>query len=221
MESINNNILVDYNIIVDTDVGLYYLLQSKYNNPEYIKTEMLTLDKPGAVIKLMWEREDLNPLKMFLKDDYIDNADKLYNELLNTEGEFIDLNSNLYKTFNMFLTFSNTNLIDISVFCKNEQQENTIKQLFRNSNKLNIIKYEKLEDIDISRYDSIYIKNFRDILKFKNLYKKNIYIPTYQFNLESNFKSDIYNSVIKNRMPIMDICIVIGKMNKIELINMY
>lgn len=221
MESINNNILVDYNIIVDTDVGLYYLLQSKYNNPEYIKTEMLTLDKPGAVIKLMWEREDLNPLKMFLKDDYIDNADKLYNELLNTEGEFIDLNSNLYKTFNMFFTFLNTNLIDISIFCKNEQQENTIKQLFRNSNKLNIIKYEKLEDIDISRYDSIYIKNFKDILKFKNLYKKNIYIPTYQFNLESNFKSDIYNSVIKNRMPIMDICIVIGKMNKIELINMY
>ena len=128
MESINNNILVDYNMIVDTDVGLYYLLQSKYNNPEYIKTEMLTLDKHGAVIKLMWEREDLNPLKMFLKDDYIDNADRLYNELLNTEEEFIDLNSNLYKTFNMFFTFLNTNLIDISIFCKSEQQENTIKQ---------------------------------------------------------------------------------------------
>ena len=38
--------------------------------------------------------------------------------------------------------------------------------------------------IDISKYDSIFIKNYRDLVKFRDLEGKSIFVGRYRFNQE-------------------------------------
>ncbi|MGL5327905.1 MAG: hypothetical protein ACRDD7_01465, partial [Peptostreptococcaceae bacterium] len=78
---IYNNILVEFDSIIDIDLGLLKLMKEEYNNPKFINIGYLNI--PEWVIKKeLIEREDENPLSLILHTDYIKEKDNLYNQFI-------------------------------------------------------------------------------------------------------------------------------------------
>ena len=78
----NNKIsLVQFNSIVDLDKYMIYYVLNKYPRSKYIKDEAYGYTDYYVDILLMQRREK-NPLSIIFKNDYKDQIDNLYSELL-------------------------------------------------------------------------------------------------------------------------------------------
>ena len=205
-----NNILAEFDCIVDINYGILRLIQIKYNNSDYIKQHILDADDYTLKCILL-ERKEYNPLYIALKDDYRDNAESLYNEIINNEYNEVLKYSYGNALFGLMNVYINTEgAINVTVLCKNETQEQYIKKLNKNM-KVIISEYK---DIDTSEYDSYFVEYYPNILKYgeSTIAGKSIFIPSYGYNLEDMLIAD-------NEVPLIHISGIIGDVNKIYIVS--
>ena len=176
------NVLIPFNMMVDIDMGLIKLLEFEYNNDEYF--EQGILNAPEEIQQyLLNNRTDRNPLSIVFKKDDPELMEDLYNQFMEKEYQnILELSCNT-ALVNIADTLKTTmdQIIRITVLCKSKTEENLLKlrkiPLFRT-----LIMYP--EAIDLSKYDTLYIKDINDLDKFKkNIFKKNIYVANYGFNI--------------------------------------
>lgn len=199
-----NNILIDFNLLIDTDYGLIKLIKTEYSENEFINV-LLSKMRDKIILGELVSRKDKNPLYIALNKDYKESADSLYKEFMESEYDSILKYSISTSLLELILTYIETNSCTVTVICKNKSEEQII-----NKYKLKAIISDNYADIDISEFDSIYIKDYREILEFQFLKAKNIFIGNYRFNLEED-----------NYTPIKEVSLLVGDINIISVIDVY
>lgn len=198
---INNkfkNILVDFDMIGDTDLSICKFIIFNYSKSNYLKKSVLKSSE-YYLKYLLLTRDNINPLTVLFKKDY--NVDELYHEILNNKWEDVlkfSSNTDLYKVF-----YSNS-VYDIYVNCRNMEEVNMISHQTKDKFK-SIINCK-----DSYPYFSIYYKNSIDVLKMDNVQGKSIYIQDYSLNYE-NYKNNVLNSA----------SIALTGRNELKMISIY
>lgn len=199
-----NNILVDFNLLIDIDFGLIKLIKEEYSDNDFIDNIILRM-RDKVIIGQLIDRQDKNPLSIVLKKEYRDSMDSLYKEFIENEYNSILKYSVCTSLLDLMITYTETSTCTITVICKNKLEEQII-----NKYKLKTILCNDFSEIDIKEFDSIYIKDYSKITEFKGLKAKNIFIAKYKFNLEE----DIYT-------PLNDISILVADINIVSVIDVY
>lgn len=65
---IYNRVLVGFNMLFDTDVGLLYTIRDKYNSPEIFKSDYLNNVSKEALLTELINMEKDDPLSIILRD---------------------------------------------------------------------------------------------------------------------------------------------------------
>ena len=134
-EDMVKDILVDFSTLVDTDLGSTVYLLQQYPNSKFFIDECKNWTVYFSKCKVL-TRKDINPLTVILKDDCKDQADNLYEELLQTKWEEV-LKIAPYTDIMRLLTstYEYAGYV-ITVKCRNELEEKFIKDKVNNWNTL-------------------------------------------------------------------------------------
>ena len=183
---ITNKILVDFEIIMDFDLAAVYFFITHCKEPDILNPNIGNADSLSGIRNMMLFRKDVNPLEVCVKEEYRDSINGLYKDLVDKyEKEILDL-TEPNDLFNYFYMLSKTdNLVTISINCNSELQMNKIDKKF--STVVSVLKERDLEE-----YDTLYLKYSNDIIEYKNIEKKKIYLANGMYNLETGlFKKSI------------------------------
>lgn len=199
-----NNILVDFDLLIDKDFGLIQLLKKDYSDNGFIDDIIFKM-KDKILLGELLQRKNKNPLSIAFKKEYLQSIDSLYNEFIELEFDNILKYSLKTNILDLVKTYIETSSSAVTVICKNKSEEQ-----FINKYKLKTIICDNLSKLDISEFDSIFIKEYSKVTEFKNLSAKNIFIGRYNFNLED----DEYT-------PKEEISVLVADVNIISVIDVY
>lgn len=203
----SNFILTDFNIILNTDVGVFSVLKSKYNNPNFFNTDLISNIDDDALIYMLTNKRYGNVLDLFINNNYKNQTESLYNQIIDNDLDIVYNNSLLTNIFDLFKLYLKTEVINITVLCKNEKEEQIIKKLDEN---FNILRYNDNEKINCEEFDTIFLKKYKDVYKFDKLKAKNIFIYNYANNLDE-----------EKNIPLLDISFTIARTNKVYTIDLH
>ena len=199
-------ILVEFEFIIDLDLAMFKLIRDKYNNPDLIKQDVINTYNEFIMINLLINRNNINPLEIMV-DESCDVTDLYYDILNNHMGELLD-RAKAYDTFGLMVTYLKLlNDVNITVLCNTELQAKFINSL---NSKLPT-KVSTRENIPTDNYDSFYVKYYADILRYRNINGKNIYIANAKYNVEED----------RTFIPKVSVSAVVGYTNKVHLVDLY
>ena len=205
-DGIYNKILVEFDFLIDLDMAIFKLVKDKYNSPNIVNQDIIKITDENEIINLMINREDKNPLSVIINNIDSINLNKLYLEMLDDK----DLLSyaKAYDTFGLMITLLNeASSISIDVLCKDKQQSDFIKSLNKS---LQTIVIDQKSKVNLDNYNVMYIKYFDEVINYKKLQGKHIYISNMRFNMDND----------KN-IPLFKTCVLIANVNIIHTIDMY
>ena len=177
-----NTLLMPFDCFIDTDLGLMKLLKEKYNNPEMVYDGILR-EREWYIIYLLLGRVDENPLSIILKENYQPNRNGLRDQFIEKEYDAILGLSKPNKIFELISMMYASDAVDIDILCRDSREQEYLTKLFK-GRKINSFIAQHLNKVDIRKYDTIFVKDYKDILKYKGLVQKNIYVLDYKFNTE-------------------------------------
>ena len=204
---------VPFNMIVDTDLGLWKLIQDQYPNTNFFYQGLIYERDLNFMKYFMVSRLDKNPLKSLMKPDYISQADSLYDEFMDTKyDEILKLSENT-GIFELICRSKGVNdIMRFTVLCKDQREvDEVLKRFSRYKVKVSTIIYEDLKKVDISSYGSIYIKDIHDFFLYNKVEGKNVIVGNYGFNLEAGI----------NNATLLEPSRVITMSNVIQLVDMH
>ena len=204
---------VPFNMIVDTDLGLWKLIQDQYPNINFFYQGLIYERDLNFMKYFMVSRLDKNPLKSLMKPDYISQADSLYDEFMDTKyDEILKLSENT-GIFELICRSKGVNdVMRFTVLCKDQREvDEVLKRFSRYKVKVSTIIYEDLKKVDISSYGSIYIKDIHDFFLYNKVEGKNVIVGNYGFNLEAGV----------NNATLLEPSRVITMSNVIQLVDMH
>ena len=182
---------VPFNMIVDTDLGLWKLIQDQYPNTNFFYQGLIYERDLNFMKHFMVSRMEKNQLKSLMKHDYVSQADSLYDEFINTKyDEILRLSENT-GIFELICRSKGVNdVMRFTVLCQNQVESDEIFKRFSKYNmKVSTIIYEDLKKVDISQYGSIYIKDIHDFFSYNRVEGKNVIVGNYGFNLEGGVRN--------------------------------
>ena len=204
---------VPFDMIIDTDLGLWKLIQDQYPNDNFFYQGMIYERDLNFMKYIMVIRKDKNPLKSILKPDYIKNADSLYDQFMKEKyDDILSLSTNTGIYDLICRSKSVNDVLKFTVLCKSQKEVDEVRRRFKKHDiDIKTILYNDLSEIDISSYGSIYIKDINDFFLYRNVGGKNVIVGNYGFNLEAG----IANS------PLLEPSAEISKLNVLQLVDMY
>ena len=175
----NNKIsLVQFNSIVDLDKYIIYYILNKYPRSKYIKDEAYGYTDYYVDILLMQRREK-NPLSIIFKNDYKDQIDNLYSELLLKKKDMLKDVIFLTSICDPFRVMSD---YEAYINCKDDDEIEICNRIFDKCTNISLIENE----VSLIKYFNIILKDIDDILLFEEPYTgKSIYIWNYPMNYEN------------------------------------
>lgn len=201
----DNNILVEFAFVVDLDLAMFKLIREKYNNPDYVDQNIIRMNDESKIISVLLNRDHINPLEILMPDA---DSLSLYKDLIENHMDELLERAKASDLFGMMITFlREASSVDITILCDNKLQQEFIFSLNKN---LKTFVMSNKKDIDISQYTILYIKNYPDVLKYKNVAGKHIYISRARYNMEPN-----------KEIPILSVSALIADVNIIHTIDMY
>lgn len=178
--SAQNIVNIPFDMIYFLDYGIIKILKEKYFNDKYF-TSHIYENTDNRIIYELISRENKNPLSILVKDEYKDQIDNIYNELMEKEYYNIIKYSPITKIRDMILTGKKMfNLLQTTIICKNKLEE----QFIKNDELLN--KFNISNEYDYNGCDTIFYNDIFDILRnINNIGGKNIIISNVRYNLHS------------------------------------
>lgn len=204
---VSSNVQIVYNLfefetLIDLDLSVIMYIINNMNNSKYIDTDLLknTTTINGLENRLLF-RENINPLSIIIKKDYEDSIDDIYNELMEShKKEIVD---NALPTD--IMTFCNlgssiTGVVNNHVNCKDKIEEEYIHTF---PGKI----ITKINEYDLSAYNTLYAKTIDNLFDYKNLTNKKIFILNTRYNMMKDYliyKPEAMAVSTSNTMCIID-----------------
>ena len=204
---------VPFDMVIDTDIGLWKLIQYQFSNDKFFYPGLLYERDLNFMKWMMVTRENKNPLTVLLQDDYMDNADKLYNQFMDEEYDNILEQSVTTGIYDMICRSKGVNdVLRFTVLCRSEKESEYVKKKLKKHNvDIKTIVYDDLKNVDISSFGSIYIKNINDFYLYDKVHGKNVIIGNYKFNLEGEVENT----------PLLKQATEISKLNVVQLVDIH
>lgn len=199
-----NEILVDFNFLVDLDLAMFKFIKTEYNNPKFVDQKILSLQDEKEIIQLLLYRDSVNVLETLIPKE---NTLEMYKDIMNNKMDSLLKYAKASDIFGLMITFLREgSSVDVTVLCESKLQADFI----HSSNPILKTTVSSRKNIALSKYNVIYSKFYSDILKYNNVAGKNIYIANAKYNMEPG----------KN-MPNMAISTLVGDINIIRTIDLY
>lgn len=204
---------VPFDMIIDTDLGLWKLVQDQYPNENFFYQGMIYERDLNFMKYIMVTRKNKNPLNSIMKPDYIKNADSLYNQFMEEKYDDILKLSVTTGIYDIICRSKGVNdVLKFTVLCKSQKEVDDIKGRFkRHDISIKTILYDDLKEIDVSSYGSVYIKDINDFFLYSNVEGKNVIVGNYGFNLEGGVQNT----------PLLEPAARISKLNVVQLVDMH
>ena len=200
-----NNVLVDFEALVDIDYGIIRYIVREFKDSSYLLPHVVNATEYFAKCLLLI-RENKNPLSIIFKKEYHSSIDDILEELVNDETkykEILELSPPM-AMFDVIQAYKRTSgVIKCDILCKNSLQEQYIKRYEKDC------KVIVSDSVDTKQYDTIIIKTYANILKHKNVQGKSIIICEYRYNQRKGFNLvldpsiDVLISKINNTFLVM------------------
>lgn len=222
-----SNILFTFNSVFDIGLAYIMYIYDNYNDERYTKyfREEFFTSSINTIKNYVSIEPHKNPLYNIFNTEgeysYNDEElDSLYDYLKNKQyKEVINYMApnDIFKLCQTYRETSNQSGIKTNIICYTDEEINRIKAIVKDQP---IKKIDKVEDIDMSIYSSIFVRdvdfineNYRTI---KNLEGKTIYIENYRFNYRDegylNINEEVANAnIIKTVEPYKDIVLAFGR----------
>lgn len=215
----NLSVLIPFNLIINIEYGLIQYIRTEYpNNDIWNQQAISLLDEDSIIIDLL-DRAEKNPLfiiannydndKESLDNLFIEFMDKMYKNILSYSNK-----TKLYNAIVVWMDMSQT--ISVTILCKNELEVDYIKSIPKLKKCNVIIDTKPLSEINLSKYNTIYIRDIDDLIDIR-MEGKNIYIAAYLYNLEYTNNIDNGNNIVPK---INNIKHLLGA-NEIKIFSMY
>ena len=199
-----NEILVDFNFLVDLDLAMFKFIKTEYNNPKFVDQKILSLQDEKEIIKLLLYRDSVNVLETLIPKE---NTLEMYKDIMNNKMDSLLKYAKASDIFGLMITFLREgSSVDVTVLCESKLQADFIHSL----NPILKTTVSSRKNIALSKYNVIYSKFYSDILKYNNVAGKNIYIANAKYNMEPG----------KN-IPNMAISTLVGDINIVRTIDLY
>jgi len=221
------DILIPFDLLVDTDVGIVSLVTEKYNDTRYFNTDRMEVegDEDNKIYSFLFQyRNEPNPLFLITKVDLPlgerNIINNLYKELM--EKEYVEIlrhsqTTSIYDIFNVG-NYGGNGPFRVTVVCKNDLDVEYLRQINFKCNTIICKDNSELTKIDINNYNHIYVKHIEDALDYRYMSKKNIYIANYRFNNEFVDDPDT-KQIVSILKP--EIVVDLISDNKIKVIDVY
>ena len=134
------NSVIDFNMIVNTDIGLIKFIQDSYQDNRVFKLEDINRSD-REILSLLYSRKNPNPLSEFVNEEFIGEIDSLYKSFFDSyKQEILDhsiIFSNIYKFVSM-ATENGINLgINTAIAIRDDLEEKELDKHFSITNFLN------------------------------------------------------------------------------------
>jgi len=207
--SLRSELLIDFNCIVDTEIGMINLIKEKYLDDRIFNKDLINGSLDSIILSLI-ERKDVNPLYLFANSGTNKkDLDDYYKEFMTVEYVNVLNRSIVTGLRNLIYLFRTEPGIHVTFLCESNIEKQLLLQI-EDFDKCSIVLYNQ-KDIDFSQYTAYYFKYITDqVLNFLYEYK------TYYFSKNSlNFDNDsnLIRSDIINK--------IIAKRGEIEIIDLY
>jgi hypothetical protein len=171
--------LLTFESVVDIELGMINFMIAKYKRSAYFKQFIVNASSENVKKNFLLAREEKNPLTVLLNDSALDSADDLLKEV---EEKYME-EVLQYSKPNDILRFAKTldssdGIIKCFVSCKNELQKQYI-------NKLDSSIMVVMNETNMATYDTLFLKYVEDIVHYKNLGGKYIFLSNYAHNIDS------------------------------------
>lgn len=213
------NILITFNMLVDTDLGLLHIIKDKYNDPDVFDSDVLNLDE--KILKgLLQMRPFRNPLMIIMKDKNEEQADVFLKELMLTEYENITRSSKpttLIEVVKRFIDASAN--MRIEILCMTKLEAGIISNLMDDypAATYKLIIQSEHADVDLSSYDTMFINYLDELLEFDvaTIDGKNIMVTNHYFNLNPEMFEE-------KRITVKDeYAVLFGSRNEFYTVSLY
>lgn len=201
----HNELLVEFEFVVDFDLALFRLFKRKYADSPYVDNEIISLNDEYEVINRMLNRVNENPLTLLMPN--LDTT-KLYHELTVEHEKKLLKYATPYDSLllmNSYLTHSSS--VGVDVLCNNQLEADYIKKY---SKKINTIINPDKSTVDIDKYSIIHMKYISSIKDYVGVEGKYIYASSARYN---------YDQELNMINPI--IAVAYGDINIIKLMDLY
>lgn len=207
------DVLVPFNILVDTDMGLLKLVEFDYNNDLYFLQGILHTSETNQQYAMV-TRTKINPLSVILQYDDNDLAENLYSQFMEKEYvQILKLSCNTsIRDLSELLNTTIDQVIRITILCKSEQEQREVED--RHIKSFRTIVESDLNKINLSDYQVLFVKSIYDLDRYRNVTGLNIYVPNYGFNIT------IDPEMSQPLLP-EDILKKYGKENEFEIFSIY
>lgn len=192
--------LVEFDAVVDTDLAIIDYMISNYNK-SFFKESVLNASSRNVIKNLLLFREDINPLTILLKDEYLESAEDLFKEIINTKYEEVLKLAEPTDIFRYIKTLEDETegVVISTINCKNKLEQQMINELAG-------IMRTDINQKDMNTFTCLFVKNIKDIETYRNFGGKYIYLSNFKFNLNEDFviKLDIASVAGYNSVKIID-----------------
>lgn len=195
--------LLTFDSVVDVELGIINYMIDKYKKSVYFKQFVVNASSENVKKNLLIARPEKNPITILLREESKDSADSLLQEL---EEKYMEDILRFCKP-NDILRFAKTlestdGIINCVISCKNELEKQYINQL---DSSLNTV----IEEYDIKRFDCLFLKYIEDVIKYKNLAGKYVFVSNYMHNID------------QETGELNKIAAIIAKQNKLRVVDPY
>lgn len=176
-----NELLVDFESLIDLDLAIYRFIKFKYGNSELVDKSIINEKDEKNIIRKLIYRKHKNPLEVIMPNY---NTEKLYNEIINNHYKELLSYATAYDTFGLMVTFlNNSTSTGITVLCKSEIEQDFIKKL---NPILDTIIVKNKKELSLDKYTILYVKCIWDLIKYKKIDGKHIYISNAKYNMDED-----------------------------------
>lgn len=205
-----NSILIPFNMIADTDMGLLKLIKQKYMDPEVFIEDLLDCQD---IILRSYIRDSVsdNPLVTFIENE--EEASDYYDQFMENKYDEIATLSPITTIKEVIDRFIESKSIQVSILCMEEIEVDIISKLF--DDKVNIIYEPILTDIDLTIYDTLFVRDYKFVLMYNidQIEGKNIYIANMMRNVTITPDGKI--------IPSIDVSTIIADTSIVHIIDLY
>lgn len=212
-----SNILVEFDMIVDTEVGLMRLIKDEYCNGAVFDESILNLND-HLMKGLLMERFSPNPLIVPFRDSSkTEMMDSFYNQFF--ERRYDDILSKSCSTAitKLVKKFVDTEgVIRVTILCEDEKQKLIAKELFKDC-LMSLIYFDVIKDdtYDVKLFSELFVRDVRRLPRYSNLSGKTIYLARYNHNLDKDLMER------KILFPLKDYAILYADDNQFRIVTLY
>ena len=183
IEEYRRNILMDFNMIFDTDLGSAYFLINTSKNKELFKEEIFKANIEFFKYKAL-NRKENNPIEYLFKDEYKGFVEKIYGEMIEKEWGRVLTFSPLTTIYKMVLAGMKYGKYKFTINCRNEQEVQRIKDI-------NVSLIPVIQIQDIIKFSALYIHDLSSVLEREwDIRGKTVFLYNYSKN---HFDDDLNN----------------------------